>query len=293
MVGAGAGIVGQRAALYCPRLRRAQVLIGAVGYVYNQVRAEKSTELGERCGYSGCKSLIGKTRSPPSLGAPPTRSRPTNALEASGPASCDTWPPTSRFPSPWTNSSSARAASTPAPPGSVGVMGEVRQRGPRDGRREGDRRRCILIVFMRFRLRLVHCAELVKKTAFLNKCSFGRDQHWFGRDQLAITAGNRRPHRGSPIQGGSGRRSLPRSEIRLVRMWDVSPGYAYAPSYDYGPGLRKPTCMSIRLRAPLGIGPPVRTLIACRRELRAARAGLRANNQTGRRGSRRLGDGRS
>jgi hypothetical protein len=45
MVGAGAGILGQRAALYCARLRRAQVLIGAVGYVYNQVRGGKWTEL--------------------------------------------------------------------------------------------------------------------------------------------------------------------------------------------------------------------------------------------------------
>ena len=47
-------------------------------------KAGKSTELAGLCVYSGWKSLIEKTPSPRSSGAPPTRPRPTNGPGASG-----------------------------------------------------------------------------------------------------------------------------------------------------------------------------------------------------------------
>jgi hypothetical protein len=48
-------------------------------------------------------------------------------------------------------------------------LGRGGQRGRRESRRSEHRCRSILIVFMRFRLRLVQCAELVKKTTLLIK----------------------------------------------------------------------------------------------------------------------------
>jgi hypothetical protein len=118
----------------------------------------------ERC--SGSKCPIGKTRSPPSFGAPPTRPRPTNGPGASGAALCATRRRTSQVRSPSTGSCSGGAASTPALLGSLGVWGGVRHES---AEMFGERRS------MR--------AELVKIVPFLDKCLFGRDQ------PLAITAG--------------------------------------------------------------------------------------------------------
>jgi hypothetical protein len=85
----------------------------------------KSTELGERYAYSGYRSLIGRTRSPPSSGAPSTRLRRTNERGASGLGPCVTPPPTSRLPSRWVGSYTGRAVSTAAPRDSLGAWGEV------------------------------------------------------------------------------------------------------------------------------------------------------------------------
>jgi hypothetical protein len=85
----------------------------------------KSTELAERYACSGWRSLIGKTRSPPSFVAPLTRPRLTNEPGANGLALCDTRQSTNRIPIRSISSSSARVASTRAPLGSLGVWGEV------------------------------------------------------------------------------------------------------------------------------------------------------------------------
>jgi hypothetical protein len=102
-----------------------------------------------------------------SSGARRIQARLTNGPGASGAASYDTRPRTSQTPRRWTSSFAARVVSMNVPPGSLGGWAEVR--GRRDVRPSEDRWRSILVVFMRFRRRLVQCTELVKKTVFLNK----------------------------------------------------------------------------------------------------------------------------
>jgi hypothetical protein len=79
---------------------------------------------------SGRQCLSGKTHSPPSFGAPPTRPRPTSERGASGAGSCGAPQSTSRTRSPWSGSSGARAASTSARLVSRGGWGEVRRPEP-------------------------------------------------------------------------------------------------------------------------------------------------------------------
>jgi hypothetical protein len=87
-------------------------------------RAGKLTGLAGLCACNGWKCLIGKTPSPPSFGAPPTRPRPTNGRGASGRGLCGTRRRTSQIPRRWISSSAGRAASTRAPLGFLGAWAE-------------------------------------------------------------------------------------------------------------------------------------------------------------------------
>jgi hypothetical protein len=67
-------------------------------------KAGRSTGLDGPCAYEGWRSLIGKTPSPPSFDAPPTRPRLTNGPGANGAGSCGTRRRTRRIRRRWISS---------------------------------------------------------------------------------------------------------------------------------------------------------------------------------------------